>query len=178
MMECTGKLTAIHKDWNSGKFNLTFEINEDISGQLDDLNACEKLSIKAGKFRARRSLDANAYFWVLADKLAAKQNITKAEVYKDAIRNIGGVSNTVCVIDKAVEKLRESWEKNGIGWQTEIMPSKLEGCTNVILYYGSSCYDQAQMSRLIDNIVQDCEDNGIETMTPAEIQRIKDLWGA
>jgi len=83
------------------------------------------------------------------------------------------VSETVCVQDKAVDRLRQGWEQNGIGWQTDTMPSKLKGCTNVILYYGSSTYDTQQMSLLIDHIVQDAKALGIETMTPAELEALK-----
>ena len=66
--------------------------------------------------------------------------------------------------------LRESWEARGIGWQTETMPSKVEGCTNVVLYYGSSVYDTKQMSLLIDHLVQDAKAIGIETLTPRELE--------
>lgn len=43
----------------------------------------------------------------------------------------------------------------------------------MLLYYGSSTYDGAQMARLIDNIVQDCKAVGIETMTPDELARLE-----
>lgn len=132
--------------------------------------------VEVKEHRKRRSLDANAYFWVLADKLSAANGLTKEEVYKNAIRDISGVSDTVCVLNESVEKVRQGWQKHGLGWQTEEYPSKLEGCTNVILYYGSSAYDSAQMSRLIDNIVQDCKAVGIETMTPAELESLKAGW--
>lgn len=127
-------------------------------------------------FREKRSLDANAYFWVLADKLAEKLNSTKEEVYKNYIKDIGGNSGIVCVEDKAVDKLCEVWESRGIGYQTDVFPSKLKGCTNVVLYYGSSTYDTKQMSRLIDFVVEDCKEQGIETKTPDEIENLKSLW--
>ena len=73
------------------------------------------------KSKKRRSLDANAYAWTLIDKIAAAVRITKTEVYRNAIKDIGGVSDTVCVKDEAVEKLRAGWSKNGLGWQTDIM---------------------------------------------------------
>lgn len=56
------------------------------------------------------------------------------------------------------------------------MPSKLQGCVNVVLYFGSSTYDTAQMSRLIDLCVQDCKQVGIETMTPAELEALVERW--
>lgn len=132
--------------------------------------------IEIKEIKRKRSLDANAYFWVLCDKLAQKTRIPKVEIYREAIRNIGGNNSVICVRNFEVDKLRATWERNGLGWQTDTMPSKTEGCTNVILYYGSSTYNTEQMSRLIDNIVQDCKEQGIETMTPAELTLLKEAW--
>lgn len=125
----------------------------------------------------KRSLDANAYFWVLADKLAEATRISKEDIYRHAIREIGGNSTTVCVRDMAAEKLCQGWEKNGLGWLSDTFPSKLPGCVNVTLYYGSSTYDTKQMSRLIDNIVQDCQAVGIETLTPDKLALLVEEWG-
>lgn len=125
----------------------------------------------------KRSLDANAYFWVLADKLAEATRISKEDIYRHAIREIGGNSTTVCVRDMAAEKLCQGWEKNGLGWLADTFPSKLPGCVNVTLYYGSSTYDTKQMSRLIDNIVQDCQAVGIETLTPDKLALLVEEWG-
>jgi hypothetical protein len=178
-MRVTGKIVGANIDFKTNKPTLTLEINEKSSFKLlvDDLRDKEKLSIDIKQFREKRSLDANAYFFVLADKLAEALNTTKEEIYRNAVREIGGVSEIVCVRDQAVDRLCEGWRQNGIGWQTEIFPSKLEGCTNVILYYGSSTYDKAQMARLIDNIIQDCKACGIETKTPNEIAEMKARWG-
>lgn len=139
------------------------------------------VNFKAGdyqieKTKKKRSLDANAYAWVLLDKLSSALHIPKEELFRHSIKEIGGVSDTLCVQDDAVDRLRSAWSKNGIGWQSDTMPSKLPGCTNVILYYGSSTYDTAQMSRLIDNIVQDCKAVGVETMTDEELSRLVEGW--
>ena len=128
-----------------------------------------EVDIEIKKYRQKRSLDANAYCWVLIDKIAEKMHLDKTEVYREAIRGIGGVSTTVCVPDGAVEKLCQGWRNNGIGWQTETMKSKLPGCTNVVMYYGSSVFNTYQMNLLIDHVLQDAKALGIETMTPQEI---------
>lgn len=125
----------------------------------------------------RRSKDANAYCWTLLDKLAMMLRRPKTELYRAYIKEIGGNSDTVCVVDKAVKTLRSGWERNGLGWQTDTMPSKIKGCTNVILYYGSSSFDTAQMSRLIDLIVEDCRAVGIETLPPHRLDALKEEWG-
>ena len=174
----TGRIADASIDFRTNKPKLVLVINEkfDFQQLVDELGQVEKLSIEIKKYRQKRSLDANAYFFVLADKLAEKLNTTKEEVYRNAIKQIGGVSETVCVKDQAVERLCEGWRKNGIGWQTDTFPSKIPGCTNVILYYGSSTYDTKQMSLLLQNIIEDCKAQGIPTETPNEIARLLSLW--
>lgn len=67
-------------------------------------------------------------------------------------------------------------EHNGLGWFAETFPSKINGCTNVVLYYGSSTYDTKQMSALIDVAVESCKGLGIETMPPAELAALEASW--
>jgi hypothetical protein len=179
VMKVSGRIVGASIDFKTNKPQLTLEVNElnDFKQLVDDMNGCEKLSIEVKPFRERRSLDANAYAWVLMDKLAEKLNESKENVYREFIKNIGGNSEIVCVKNSALDRLRDGWSKNGIGWQTDTFDSKIEGCTNVILYYGSSTYDTAQMSRLLDLIIQDCKEQGIPTETPDEIARLKALWG-
>lgn len=154
-----------------GQWLITISTPENFSQMFDELSDKE-VSIEIKQARKHRSLDANAYAWVLIDKIAEKTGLKKMDVYRNAIREIGGVSTTVCVVDKAVDKLRESWQKNGIGWQTDTIPSKIEGCTNVILYYGSSVFDSKQQSQLISSLIQDAESLGIPTITEKELERL------
>ena len=153
------------------KQRITLELDSDFQNEYDRLKNAE-LNIEINKHRKRRSLDANAYAWVLIDKLAAALSLDKAAVYKEAIRNIGGVTETVCVKERAAAKLVSAWEAHGIGWQTATMPSKIQGCINVVLYYGSSTYDTKQMSLLIDHLVYEAKELDIETMSPTELQKL------
>ena len=66
----------------------------------------------------------------------------------------------------------------GIGFVYDIVTERKDGFTDVMLYYGSSTYDTAQMSRLINMIVQDCEIFGIETKDPEELEKLLQEWGA
>lgn len=128
------------------------------------------------EYRKKRSLDANAYCWVLIDKIASALGQTKETVYREAIRSIGGNSETVCVKEEAANAIRQSWERNGMGWITDSVPSKLPGCVNVVLYFGSSTYDTKQMSALINAVVQDAQALGIETLTPDKLALLKEGW--
>ena len=178
MSDLTGKIANVSFSFE-GKPLITLEVNERNTALaiLDELRTEKNLSLKLSKVKVRRSLDANAYCWVLIGKIAEKTNIPKNEVYRDAIREIGGNYDVVCIQNKAVDTLRDAWSKNGIGWLTETMPSKLDGCTNVLLYYGSSCFTVEQMSRLIENILQECYNLDIEVKSQAEIDSLLNSWG-
>lgn len=165
-----GRLKDLTRNMD-GTWNLTVTLSGDCRGIWDKYRE-KDVDVEVKQHRNRRSLDANAYCWALIDKIAEKMRISKAEVYREAIRDIGGVSDTVCVMNRAVDTFRRSWESNGLGWQTDTMPSKHENCTNVVVYYGSSIYDTKQMSALIDHLVQDAKALGIETMTPQEIDQM------
>lgn len=160
-----------------GTQRITFDTREDVTQLFDKLKD-KQVSINIKAAHQRRSLDANAYAWVLIDKLAEELGITKTEVYQELIRNIGGVSKTVCCPDEAVESVCSGWKKNGLGWFTETYQSKIDGCTNIILFFGSSTYDTKQMSSLIDAAVQECKQYGIETMTESERRAIEDAWAS
>ena len=136
----------------------------------------KKYVIEVKQYKNKRSLDANAYCWVLINKLSEKTNISVTEIYRHAIKDIGGVSITSCLKSEAVPMFKKAWASHGMGWQVETFPSKIEGCTNVTAYYGSSVYDTVQMSRLIDSIVAECQEQGIETMTPNDLEGLKAQW--
>lgn len=176
-MKSVGTIEDISIDYKTQRPKILIALNEreSLSG-LEELKE-DKLSIEIKKYRNKRSLDANAYMWVLISKLEEKVNISKDVIYKDAIRNIG-VYEVIPVKNEAVERFIEAWTKNGLGWVCETTKSKLEGYTNVLAYYGSSTYDAAEMSRLIDLIVQDCKQLNIETMSKEELDSLIESWGA
>lgn len=178
MHELTGRIAGVSFSYLTGKPMVTLELNEKQSAldMVDALSGAEKLSLKVDKYRKRRSLDANAYCWTLIGKIAEKTNTPRQDVYRTAIKDVGGNSDVVCARNEAVQSLCDGWCKNGIGWQTDTFPSKVAGCTNVILYYGSSTYDTAQMSRLINIIIQECEQLGIETKSAEEIESLLNSW--
>lgn len=175
-MKLQGKLADVSIDYATKKAKLTFLINNNITS-LEEIENVDLLDIEAKKHREKRSLDANAYCWVLLGKLSEKIGLLSQEIYKMEIKDIG-VYEVLPIKNEAVEKFVQAWQKNGIGWICEIIgESKLKGYTNIKAYYGSSTYNTKQMSRLIDSIVEDCKLQGIPTDTPEQIQKYKEMWG-
>lgn len=151
---------------------------------LDSLTDDKEYIIEIKEHRKKRSLDANAYCWLLLDKLASRIHESKTEIYRSYIKEIGGNSDTVQMqaetpeeLKKRVKRLRDFWALRGLGWQSDIIESDKPTECSVVLYYGSSAYNSEQMSRLIEMIVQDCETFGIETKDPAELEKLVKEWG-
>ena len=156
----------------SGNQILSLELKGDFRPQFEKLKDKE-LTADVKQYRAKRSKDANAYMWTLCEKLAVDQGITKNEVYRNAVREVGIYRDFPSLTAREAEMLTADWERLGTGWQTEVVDAMPDGETLLVrCYYGSSQYDTKQMSRLIDYIVQDCKAVGIETMTPAELERL------
>jgi len=129
--------------------------------------------------RQKRSLDANAYFWKLCGDLAAKIGVPKEEIYRGYVCGMGDNFDIVPIRDDAKASWIRTWTNRGIAWICEDLgESKHAGYSNVICYKGSSEYDTRQMSCLIDLVIFDCKEQGIETKTPDEIARLKESWSA
>lgn len=129
--------------------------------------------------KEKRSLDSNAYCWVLCDKIAKElskdgQVVTKEEVYKDAILQIGSFEPFI-VQEISFEKFKRIWEKQGLGFLVQEV-SKKDKCVKVHCYYGSSTYDTKEMSLLIQLLVELAKSLDIETKTEAEIKSLLEQW--
>lgn len=179
MTEITGSIKDLAIDFKSGKAVLTLAINEkqDAMRLYDDLNEAEKLSIRIGRYREKRSLNANKYAWALISALGENQGAPKEEIYRRYIQEMG-VCRQVEIDEKAADTLIHSWGLHGLGWIAEKLDyAKNAGFVLIDLHYGSSTYNTKQMSRFIDYIVQDCKAVGINTKTPDEIADLISLWG-
>ena len=156
--------------FRKNRFNLLLPKVLDYVAGLDDEIEYE---LTVDKVKHQRSDDANRYFWVLVGKLSEKVGISPEEIYRTFIKDVGGNYEVVPIRDDAVETWIKNWRNKGIGWQCDIIgESKLRGYTNVICYYGSSTYTASQMQRLTNLCVESCKEQGIETMTPAELARL------
>ena len=158
-----------------GEWILSLSTPSDPRETFDKLHD-KSVDVEIKQHRNKRSLDANAYLWVLIGKLAEQQNISKNEVYRKEIVEHGAYQ-IHCVPNDKVLEYCEEWSELGLGFQYETFNSKIDGCTNVMFYKGSSCYDSKQMAKLLDGVIHECEANGIGTITPEEEDRLIRDWG-
>lgn len=135
-------------------------------------------NLEVKEHKKKRSLDANAYCWMLINKLAEVMRIEPVEVYRQAILNISGNSEIIPIKEEAVEQFKTAWSHNGLGWICRDMGrSKIPGYFNLMVYYGSSVYNTKQMSNLIEALVQDCKALDIDVMTERERSLLLEEWG-
>ena len=160
-----------------GEWLVSFTTRDDPGQMFDDLkDVAVKVEVK--KASKHRSLSANNYAWVLIDKIAEVTGKTVTEVYQNAIREIGGVSEYYGMKEAAYESFCEIWTKDHLGRQVEIIPGSAKpGWINVRAWKGSSDFDSAQMARLIDSLIQDAEAQGIPTVPDEEVKRMVGRWG-
>ena len=168
-----GKLKDLAKS-RDGQWLVTISTPDDVSSLYDELSEKE-ICFEIKRKGKKRSLDANAYCWVLIGKIAEKMSLPKNEVYRREIIE-HGIYRVHCLQDDDVDEECADWCSFGLGFQVEKFPSKIHGCTNVMFYKGSSYYNTQQMAKLIDGIMQDAESLGIPTITDEQAERLIGKW--
>lgn len=145
----------------------------DISPLKEVVAKGKALAVEVKQYRQKRSLDANAYLWVLLQKIAEAVNSSKDEVYLQMLERYG-VFTHIVVKPHMVDKVRQEWRT-----VRELGEVTVNGKTGMQLqcFFGSSTYNTKEMSVLIDGVVSECKELGIETMTPDELAGLKNEWG-
>lgn len=163
------------------KSNLTLSVEPKYHDVLHDIAKTMhpgiEYDIEIKEVKPSRSLNANAYAWVLIGKLAEAIGIPPIEVYKLQVKDMYTYRD-VLVKDEEFESSRREWIKDHKGRELEKLgPCKTQkGWTWCRQYRSSSDYDTKEMSRFIDLIVFECQQQGIETKTPQEIAALKQKW--
>ena len=123
----------------------------------------------------KRSRNINAYCWMLIGKIAQKLAVSPVDVYRHAIENIGGISTVVTVRSNAVKDFTKAFVNGHIGRNVELLDDDGQ-LADLLITYGSSDYDNKQMTQLVDSIVQDCIAMGIETKDQGYIDSLLEDW--
>ena len=158
-----------------GKPRVTFEVDS-----FDEIRGMEEkeLSIEITTKRNKRSLNANAYFHVLMGKIAEKLKISKQraknlllakygqrEILEDGPLIISILSNVDMLEREDIHCVPVGYgEVNG------------KDFTHWAVLKPSHEYDTKEMAELIDGTIESCNELGIPTLTPNEIERMKAAW--
>lgn len=169
MIEFKVKKPSLVLNSLTNQASATFEIEPYIVKQLDNLASDKTYTIKLSVASGSRTKTQNAYMWELIGQISKKLFISKEQVYKNYVKDYG-VYKPIPIKNEAVDDFVLKWEQGGLGWVCEVArDSKLNGYSLVLAYFGSSTYTKEEMKVLIEAIVMDCEEMGIETKPIEEI---------
>lgn len=164
-----------YHDHGTRKWLVTLEL--DTAPEIYDQTQDADLNVEIKKWREKRSLNANSYFHVLVDKIAAVQGLSHAEVHNKMIADYG-------FMDEEIKNLIMDAD---IPWQRletiHLMPTSYTKLMEngklyrvFIVMRGSHTYNTTEMARLIDGTVYEAKELGIETIPPNEIELLKAMW--
>lgn len=176
-MKTTARITDLGRSDMTGKAYIRLEIEGDVDTSLKD----KPLDLELKQHREKRSLDANAYYYKLLSLMAEKLHTSLNELHNITLSRYGYpeiIENNLATVT-----LRE-----------ELDPNKLEGIhlkstgkitinsngvkfINYILMRGSHTYNTLEMSHLIDGVISEAKELGIDTLTPDEKERMLSAWG-
>ena len=177
-MRYTGFLKDLFLDWKSRKTRVTLEIDakpEDLEKLKD-----KKLTVEIKQYREKRSLDANAYYWQLLTQLADALNISKPAAHNRMLRQYGQLMiideqavYTVLPDSEEAEKAINAAETYHLKPTSQVKQGKGgKMYRTYMMLRGSSDYDTKEMSVLINGLVEECKEQGVETIPPDELRRI------
>lgn len=153
-----------------GRGKATFLCPKNKLQVLDGLKTGEYV-LELKRYRERRSLDANAYAWVLINAIADEIQSSKDEVYLEMLKSYG---------QSATATLKATVEPSDFFKYYECIR---EAVANGVLYKhyrvykGSSHFDTKEMSVFIEGLVYEAKELGIDTRTPEEIALMAEEWG-
>ncbi len=179
-MKCTGRIRDVFIDYFSKSTILSLRINEDIREEYERLKDKKKLSIEVKEFRQKRSLNANAYFHVLAGRLADVLGTSKPYMKNLLLQRYGQLAiENDSLVPLIIRDDIDMMEREEIHVRPTDKVRRMDDNKPYRVYLllrGSHTYNTQEMSRLIDGTIQDAKEQGIETATPDELRRMKEQW--
>ena len=167
-MEVTGGITSFRKDLTTGKAIITLLLNIRELEDIERLSKIKLLNITMKRLFQKRSLS----------EYSEEKQVYTIEEYKERVKRLGIFRQFRIEADN-VNTFKKTWESQGIAWFCEINDTEFFNRIEfkiINAYYGSSSFNARQMSRLINDLVEDCKEAEIETKPKNEIESMLKEW--
>lgn len=133
--------------------------------------------------KEKRRLTQNAYYWVLLEKIAIKTRVPKVKLHNINLRHLGLIER---VGDKPVyillEDTEEVEEQTLLTTTYHLSPRSKTKQGNdgktyrwYVMLRGSSSFTVSEMQALVELAVQDATAQGIEVLTPNELEHMREI---
>ena len=152
------------------KWLISFEVED--APEVFDKTKDKPLNIDIKQFRDGRSKDANALLWACIGEIAVALRTDKWSVYLLMLKRYGQYTY-ICVPPQAVDMVKRQWRE-----VEEIGDIKINGrdAIQLLCYYGSSTYDTKQFSALLDGVISEMQEIGLEPPTSEEMRHCLEEW--
>lgn len=168
-MELKARLNNAYRDLASNKVIVSLEV--DYQPNLDEIRDRD-LRVEIKQWRDRRSKDANALMWACLQDIASALIADKWDVYLMMLRRYGKFTH-VLVRQEAVERVKQQWRESEIIGVVDVNGQK---AVQMLCYYGSSLLDTKEFSVLLDGIISEMKEMGLEPPPSGDIKRALEEW--
>lgn len=166
-MKLKARISKISREWLNDKWHIDFEI---ASGNLEELNDLlnRDLKLELKRYRKPRSTDANALLWACINDIAMETFEKPWNTYLRILKDYGKFTY-ICVPPKAVEAVKKQWRET-----EEVGHIKINGrdAVQLLCFYGSSTYDSAEFSKLINSVIEEMKELGLAAPLDKDVQNI------
>lgn len=118
-----------------------------------------------------RSLSQNAYYWALLNRLGQALGYPSDELHRHMLREYGVYDVFTVRADVPLADYFRYWDVVGQGSMDGVL------YRHVRAFKGSSEMDTGEFSKLLNGVIEECRQQGIETMTPQEAARLRWIGG-
>lgn len=146
------------------KGRLLLDLDGDFRQTYDRLKDVD-VEVTVEKYSESRTLRANAYLWALITKIANALRESKEDIYLDMLKSYGqgGVAS---VQEKDEERFTRSYKYHEYLGES---PNKGKLFKHYQFWVGSSEYTRDEFSILLDGVIQEAKNLGIEVRPQEEI---------
>lgn len=165
-MKARGRLTSVQVPFRAKYPVISFEIQadpEDLEKYID-----KDLDINFSKHRRHRSLDANACLWACIGDIAKVLHQDAWEVYLLMIERYGKFTH-ILVSPEVVEAVRTQWRETKVVGETTVDGNPM---IQMLCYFGSSTYNSAEFASLLDGVISEMKEMGLETPPSEEMRAL------
>jgi hypothetical protein len=145
-----------------GKVEAVFQIGN------EELDKTKEYEIK--EYKEKRSLNSNAYLWTLCNEIADILNTSKEEVYLKMLKRYGKSEVISILADIQIKQYLKYYEEFG----ETLLNGKL--FKHYKVFMGSSEMNTKEMSVLLNGIVSEAKEMGIETLEDKKINSMIERW--
>lgn len=186
-MESKGRIVSFRPNTIKNQTTIEVVIDSTDDALLTDIERMMKSDVRIGlkTWKEGRSKNANSYFFVLVEKLANVLRVSKPYIHNLMLRKYGQLQQidgrpVWIILPETDDVAKQVDEDETLHVRaTDQVKTGNDGrlYRTYLLLKGSHELNTREFSILLDGIVAECHEQNIPTVTPKELQEMKERYG-